>query len=341
MLSVGFAGTERHAIELANALAARGDPVALLLRKRPREAHRQAAYEAMRAYVSQAVRVFETSRAAPVTGLWHALLRFRPDIVHAHHERGVRLASSYAGRVPVIGTVHVHFNARDYMRCDSLICLTEAERNMLPKAYPGLAFVIGNWVTPHPRPSPDSLAGLRAALGLCADDVVIGSVARLEPVKGLAELIKAFARADLPRSRLVIIGEGSQRAELAALASGLGMADRVVLAGFRRDVRDLYSVFDLFVLNSTDEPYGLAILEAAEAGVPVIAAASAGPLSIARSLPVTLVPVGATGRLADALRRVYGGDRVVCDMQPFSLAARMTDITAAYRQTIARSRSTA
>jgi glycosyltransferase involved in cell wall biosynthesis len=335
MLSVGFAGTERHAVELADELSRQGHDVAMLLRCRPAEPHRHAAYDMLRSAVSSRIPVYLASRAAPLFALWHALIRFRPDVIHAHHERAVRITSRYSGRVPVVGTVHVHFRARDFTGCDGLVCLTEAEASAIPADFKGVVSVIGNWVRPYRRPDAIRLSALRSELGIAAGEYVIGTVARLEPVKGIADLIDAFNAARLPESRLVIVGEGSQRAELQRLAEALGCGRQVIFTGFRSDVRDLYFLFGVFVLNSVDEPYGLVILEAADAGLPVIAAASPGPASIADSLPITLVPARAPALLASALQTVYRRPAPAYDMSVFGVEAKTRATLAVYSQVIA------
>ena len=339
MLSVGFAGTERHALELANALTDHCD-VALLLRERPREAHRQDAYDALLGAIKPGLRVFFASRAMPVLGLWRALARFRPDLIHAHHERSARIASRYAFGVPVLATVHMHFRARDFARCRGLICLTQAEADAVPRDYQGARCVIGNWVMPQPHPSAEALQSLRDSFGIGAGDYVIGTVARLEQVKGVDGLIAAFHAAALPRSRLVIVGQGSQHAALVGLVQQLGLEDRVVFTGFRADARQLYSLFDLFVLNSSDEPYGLAILEAAAAGIPVIATSTVGATAIARHLPLRLVPTGRQLALVQAMRDACSQREPLAmpDLQAFSIERRVAEILAAYREILAADR---
>lgn len=338
MLSVGFAGTERHAIELANALARRCE-VALLLRRRPRAPHRQTAYTAMRSAVDPGVRVFHAPRAVPAAGLAQAVLRFRPDIIHAHQDRTARIASRWHFGVPVLATIHMHYRAREFGRCGGLICLTHTEAAAVPADYRGQTFVIGNWVHDHPRPAPDRIIALRAGLGLAPQDYVIGTVARLEPIKGVDGLLDAFARAAIANARLVIIGHGGDRAALERRAASLGIADRTVFAGFRPDVRDLYSILDLFVLNSNDDPYPLAILEAGAAGLPVIATETMGARAIGALMPLRLVPIGAPAELAAALSEAAVQAVRPAPVSGFRIEDRLTEILAAYRDMITPSRA--
>jgi glycosyltransferase involved in cell wall biosynthesis len=335
MLSVAFAGTERHAVELANEMSCQGHDVAMLLRRQPSELHRLAQYRALRSAISPRIPVFLASRVMPRFALWRALVRFRPDIVHAHSERAVRITSRYAARVPLIATVHMHFRGRDFMRCDGLICLTETEARGIVPEYPGSRFVIGNWVRPHQRPSDAILAARRTEFGIAADDYVVGTVARLDPGKGIADLITAFHAANLAASRLMIVGDGSQRAELESLVARLGLADRVTFTGFRSDVRDLYFLMDVFVLNSVSELYGLVVLEAAASGLPVIAAATSGTTAIAETLKLELIQPGSPALMTNALLKVYQQLAPAYDMSSFAVEQKVRDTVDAYRAVIA------
>jgi len=338
VLSVSFAGTERHAIELANGLAAAAHDVAILLRSRPGEPHRQVGYDTMLATIAPGVPVFTAGRALPLFGLLRAVRTFRPDVIHAHYERSARWATRLPLGVPVVATNHYGYS-KNFARCAGLICLTETQVAHVPPSFRGQVFCIGNWVLPHPSPSPERLLALRDGLGLAPDDFVIGSVARLEPDKGFSALIDGFVRADLPGARLVIVGTGREEERLRVQAAPAG--DRIVFAGFRPDVRDLYRVFDVFVLNSTVEQFVLVVMEALEAGLPVIATASDGVRAIAARSPLHLIPVGDTEALVAALREARAG-RIVASPEgaaPFRFAAVLPQIVAAYEAVIARRRS--
>ena len=118
----------------------------------------------------------------------------------------------------------------------------------------------------------------RVALGFAPDDRVVGCVGRLRPWKGQHILLHALAmlQRDHPRLRGLIVGsperhEHAYEDELRALARGLGLEDRVVFTGFRRDVPALIQAMDLLVHASVSpEPFGRVIIEGMAAGTPVI-----------------------------------------------------------------------
>ncbi|MCG5053234.1 MAG: GT4 family glycosyltransferase PelF [Myxococcales bacterium] len=131
--------------------------------------------------------------------------------------------------------------------------------------------------------------GPRERLGLEPQDLVVGTVGRLVPVKDQACLLEAFARTEVPHARLVLVGDGPLRRELEDKAQHLGIGARVVFAGGRRDVADLLPAFDVFVLSSKSEGLPLTVLEAMASGLPVVAT-DVGALAEA------VIP-GRTGRL--------------------------------------------
>lgn len=105
-----------------------------------------------------------------------------------------------------------------------------------------------------------------------SQSLLIGSVGRLVPVKNYALLLQAVARlAKAPSCRLLLIGEGPERATLEQLAAQLGLASRVVFAGHRDDVPQLLEKVDIFVLPSLSEGMSNTLLEAMASGLPVVA----------------------------------------------------------------------
>lgn len=124
-----------------------------------------------------------------------------------------------------------------------------------------------------------SIEGIvRAELGLTTSNLVVGSVGRLEPQKRFDLLIEACAMLQRrwPELRLVIAGDGSERAKLQGLAAGKLAAGTWQLCGHRGDVARLHHALDLFVQSSDYEGTSNAVLEAMALETPVVATAAGG-----------------------------------------------------------------
>lgn len=115
-------------------------------------------------------------------------------------------------------------------------------------------------------------AGARATLGLPIEGSIIGCAARLHAAKRLDAAIRILPL--LPQTRLALAGQGAEADALAELAERLGVADRVHFLGELQPsaIGDLLAALDVFVFPSALETFGLAALEAATAGTPVVAA---------------------------------------------------------------------
>jgi glycosyltransferase involved in cell wall biosynthesis len=96
------------------------------------------------------------------------------------------------------------------------------------------------------------------------------AVGRLARIKNHELMIRAFRALGDARSRLLLVGDGPERAVLEALARELGLESRMQFLGFRRDVADLLAASDAFLVSSDHEGVSIAVLEAMRAGLPVI-----------------------------------------------------------------------
>lgn len=114
-------------------------------------------------------------------------------------------------------------------------------------------------------------SSIRAELGIDPAADLIGAVGRLEAVKRFPQLLAALAPT-LARGRteLVIVGGGPLRTSLVEQAHALGVADAVHVIGPRPDVAGLLSAMDVLVSTSRDETFGMAVIEAICAGLPVV-----------------------------------------------------------------------
>lgn len=118
----------------------------------------------------------------------------------------------------------------------------------------------------------------RRQLGIVDDSFVIGTIGRLVPQKGYAVLIEAIpdVLAKHPHCSFLLIGEGALRQTLQNQAQQLGVAERVIFAGGRSDVEELYPIMDLFVSSSLWEGMPAVILESMASQTPVVATRVSG-----------------------------------------------------------------
>jgi glycosyltransferase involved in cell wall biosynthesis len=286
VFSSRIAGGEQHCIDLANAQAALGHRVHVI----------GTAGSAVAAALAPEVRFH--GLALPLLRGWRVaqlVRRLGADVCHGHLGPACK-AVAHARSATRVGTLHVGYKAHHHARLDGLVCVNRAQFDGLP-AFGGLATTVYNWA-PERVGAPGMGPGLRAELGLRSDQLLVGSVGRLHPTKGMDLLVSGF-KAHAPQNAvLAILGEGPDAARLTELAGG---DPRVKLLGFRRDVDQALQAFDLFVSPSREEAFPLAILEAMRAGCAVLSTATQGPRKMLAGQPARLVPVGDATLLGSAL----------------------------------------
>ena len=120
--------------------------------------------------------------------------------------------------------------------------------------------------------------GKRAEFGIGNQTKVIGTACRLSKQKGLEFLLRTAPGIlrNIPDSVLIIVGDGELKSELRQLAAKLGIKDKVIFASFRKDVLEVMSIFDVFVLSSLWEGLPIAMLEAMALSKPIVATAVGG-----------------------------------------------------------------
>ena len=149
--------------------------------------------------------------------------------------------------------------------------------------------------------------GYAFASGHPGQGLVIGTAGRLTEVKGHVYLIQAFARLinDFPNIRLEICGEGPNRAALEAEARRMNCADAISFLGWRNDYPTLALGWDMFVLPSIEESFGIALLEAMSTGLPSIASKVGGiPELLVDGVTGWLVPPRDVSALASRMRQL-------------------------------------
>jgi glycosyltransferase involved in cell wall biosynthesis len=230
-------------------------------------------------------------RPRVVSRIGTILRRLRPDVIHTH-QIGALLYAGPAARsihVPVVHTEHgKHYANRLRNRLLGRLAARAARRicavslDVLHElrdcgiAPPRKLVHVPNGVDPERFTVSDDIGTLRQEFDVPARVPVIGTVGRLTGLKRQDILLRGFTSVGHPTARLLLVGDGPARRELEALATSLGVIDRVRFAGYCARPERALAALDIFALTSDSEGMPLAILEAWAAGKPVVASGVGG-----------------------------------------------------------------
>lgn len=263
--------------------------------------------------------------------LTKALVKFHPDIIHAHHpflmgNTALRLARTQ--KKPLVFTHHTLFEQyTHYLPSDSPVI----ERFVVELAM-GFANLCDQVVAPSQsvavllrergvttpieviptgiqvnRFAHGSGVACRAALRIPEDAFVVGHVGRLAPEKNLgflSQAVTAFLAAE-PRARFLVVGHGPSEEEIRRVCEEAGVADRLHEAGVLKGqpLIDAYHAMDVFAFASKSETQGLVVAEAMAAGIPVVAIDAPGVREVVRDQENgRLLMAESIDEFADALR---------------------------------------
>lgn len=321
ILTRHFAGSERHAIELANAQSREHD-VALVLRRGAAGSHEDAYAD----LVDPRVQLVLVPDWLP---WWHAaraLRRLQPDVAHAHLSAACRALRAVPGLCLRVATLHIRYKPQQHADLDALVAIAPWQLCDIPDPLRQHTTQIDNWILPH-TPAPDARARLREQHGIPQDAWVFGAMGRAEASKGFDTLIDAFEQANLPNCWLVVVGHGSSLAKLQRRSG-----ERVITPGFSREPKDWLSAFDAFVSPARSEPFGLVLLEAMQAGLPIIATRTEGALHLAEAMEPVSVPIDDRAALMAALEQMAAvrPGRRTYPVERFDVAGKLRELETFY-----------
>ena len=197
---------------------------------------------------------------------------------------------------------------------DANIAISESLRRYLTeeKRFPAEKVVVirnGRELSRVVSPSGRDLNALRNEFRVQPGELIVSLPGRLEVQKGHAYLLEALPKVlpQFPSLRVLVVGDGSLRVELAAEINRCGLGDHVVLTGYRRDVYDILRISDLVVLPSLWEGLPLTAIEAGALGKPILATSVDGtPEVVLHGETGWLVPAANSVELAKAMCHLLG-----------------------------------
>jgi glycosyltransferase involved in cell wall biosynthesis len=251
------------------------------------------------------------------------IARFKYDILHSHtsHAHTLAFFASFGTKTRLLVSRRVDFSIFRHsflhlsgfkyrFLADYYIAISHKIRNVLVSdGIPAQRiFVVHSGINPE-RFASSPKDHLISEFNIRKDERIVLNVAHLAGHKGQKYLVRAIplVLAKIPTARFFIVGGGELMPELQTLAASLGLKQKLVFTGFRRDVGSFYQIADLFVTSSVQEGLGTAVIDALALGKPVVGTCAGGIPEIIRD--------GESGRL-------------VASADPAALAAGIIEVLA-------------
>ncbi len=276
---------------------------------------------------------------APAKALRRLIAEHDAGVVHVHFHRDIWPASfalSGDRRCKLFLGIYLGVPKKNdmlhriiYRRVDAIFTSSKELCRRLPSLYPvppeKIHYLpygrrIGDYVS-----DPQRRREIRSALGVGENELLVGTMVRIDPGKGVGDFVTSYELLDEDARqgiRYVIVGEPTRQSRTSAgqspfephcvaymhsleqFVASHGLADRVQFAGYQRDYIGYLGAFDLFVFPSRDELYSLVVLDAQAMRLPVVAAAAGGTLDQIRDEENGLLyPVGDSAAMARQIAR--------------------------------------
>jgi glycosyltransferase involved in cell wall biosynthesis len=318
--SSAFGGIEHWMLDVSAGLAARGHHVVLYGRRKAgwlQEAKR-------RGLPTVAGSFYVDLDPRSILSLTGTLRRHSVDVVFVKGKKGARIAavaSRVLGHGRVVLVLGLDGELTDCavdrwtwrFAIDRAIVLAEEAK----LCYERLPWIRGDRMQvlfkgvdlQHLDPRDHDGAAIRGALEIPQDALVVGTVGRLVWEKGHTWLLQAAARlrASLPDARFLIVGAGEKGEQLRAQARDLGIEERVVFAGYQRDIAPVLAAMDIFALPSRKENMPQVLLEAMAMERPVVSTGTIGVREVLEDgRGGFVVPTGDVEAFADRVLQLAG-----------------------------------
>jgi glycosyltransferase involved in cell wall biosynthesis len=296
--SQAWGGTELFAVNLAKSFLDRGHKIIFATHPKSRII-REAQNIGIKTVQMNFIRHFDPLTVLKLIKILH---QQKIDIIHCHLSRDlvhIYWAVKFSRRIPVILHKHVSsglskkdfLHRQIYLKVSRVIVLSNFVRRSIIDTCPispDKVIVIPGGVNLREYDvAPEIRSKIRKAWEVGNDTIVFGTVCRIDKAKGLEDVVRAFAELikNKLKVRLVIVGESTIggidfQPELESLIESLGIGKEVIFTGYRSDIPQLLSTFDIFILASHEEAFGLVLIEALAAHLPVIATRTGGAPNI-------------------------------------------------------------
>ena len=289
-LSSGFAGAERHMIDLINHQSK--DYKTYLIKS---ENNASINYS----IVEKKTKIYKISNFFKRNFLRKIIQKINPDIVHTHLGDASRIMSKNWGNFKLVATCHMNYKKKHYNNHDGIILLNKTQEEIVKEQFSNKILRINLW-PPSIKSKKQTKIYLLNKLNIKKKSYIFGSIGRFHYQKGFDLILKVFNKLQLKNCYLVLIGNGHTDYKKIYKNN-----NKIKILGHKNNPGDYLNIFNTFVFPSRWESFGLSLIEAMRKNLPIITSVNEGNKDWIKKYNVTLFNSDNEDQLKNALLKHY------------------------------------
>lgn len=289
-LSSGFAGTERHLVDLINFQSKSYETYLIKLKKNSFMNY---------SVISSKTKIYKVSKFFKKYFLKRIIQKINPDIIHTHLGGASRTISKKWGNFKLVATCHMNFKKKYYTNHDGVIVLNKTQEKILKKEFTKKVLRINLWPS-FVKKTKYSKAYLLNKLNIKKNSYVFKSIGRFHYQKGFDLTLKIFDKLKLKNCYLILIGNGHQEYKKIYKNN-----HNIKILGHKNNPDDYLRIFNTFIFPSRWESFGLSLIEAMRYNIPIITSINEGNKDWIKKFNVTRFNIDNDNQLKKAILNHY------------------------------------
>lgn len=289
-LSQGFAGAERHMVDLINYQSK--DYKTYLIKS---EKNNFINYS----IVTKKTKIYKISKFFKKNSLKKIIKKINPDIIHTHLGGASRIISKNWGSFKLVATCHMNYKKKHYPNHDGIIVINKTQEKIIKKLFYNKILRVNLWA-PYIKSKKQSKIYLFNKLNIKNKSYIFGSIGRFHYQKGFDLILKIFNKLQLKNCYLILIGNGHTDYKKIYQNNS-----KIKILGHKNNPKDYLKIFNTFVFPSRWESFGLSLIEAMRENLPIITSVNEGNKDWIKKHNVTLFNSDNEDQLKKALLKHY------------------------------------
>ena len=289
-LSRGFAGSERHMVDLINYQSKNYKTYLIKSKKNTFINY---------SIVKKETKIYEISKFFKKNSLKKIIKKINPDIIHTHLGDASRIISKNWGNFKLVATCHMNYKKKHYTNHDGIIVINKTQEKIIKKQFYNKILRINLWV-PSIKSKRQSKIYLLNKLKIKKKSYIFGSIGRFHYQKGFDLILKIFNKLQLKNCYLILIGNGHTNYKEIYKNNS-----KIKILGHKTNPKDYLKIFNTFVFPSRWESFGLSLIEAMNEKLPIITSVNEGNKDWIKKHNVTLFNSDNEDQLKKVLLKHY------------------------------------